>query len=68
MFRINPNFVNALVIKQTVLETERAVPQHVQVNYKYLSSRLVSAPVVSGSLYPVSMCPELVAELYSGVR
>ncbi len=68
VFRINPNFVNALVVKQSVLETERAVPQHVSVNYKYLASTLVSIPIVSGSLYPVSMCPELVAEHYSGVH
>ncbi len=68
VFRVNPNFVNALIIKQAVLETERAVPQHVEVNYRYLSSKLLSAPVVSGALYPVSMWPELVAEHYSGVR
>ncbi len=68
VFRINPSFVNARIIKQTVLEAERAVPQHVQANYKYLSFKLVSTPVVSGLLYPVSMCPELVAEHYSGVR
>ncbi len=68
VFRVNPNFVNALIIKQAVLETDRAVPQHVEVNYRYLSSKLLSTPVVSGALYPVSMCPELVAEHYSGVR
>ncbi|ACT34350.1 30S ribosomal subunit protein S4 [Candidatus Hodgkinia cicadicola Dsem] len=68
VFRVAPCFVNAAVVKEAVLGCERSVPNHISCDFKHLKFTLVKPPAACGALFPVAMCPELVAEYYSGVR
>ncbi|MFP3037537.1 MAG: 30S ribosomal protein S4 [Candidatus Hodgkinia cicadicola] len=68
VFRINPKFINAVIIKNSVLNTNSQIPSYIQSDYKHLTFRLLRIPCNHDIKWSASMCPALVAEHYSKVR
>ncbi|MFP3037965.1 MAG: 30S ribosomal protein S4 [Candidatus Hodgkinia cicadicola] len=66
IFRVIPNFVNSLIIKQSLLNSKYYSLNYIKANYKYLTFELISIPKIEEIAYLTSMCPELVIEHYSG--
>ncbi|MGP1926138.1 MAG: 30S ribosomal protein S4 [Candidatus Hodgkinia cicadicola] len=68
VFRVNPKFIKALVIKETILMSNGNLPDYIKANYKYLTFSLSRTPHSHEFKWKTSMCPSLVAEYYSRVH
>ncbi|MGP1914338.1 MAG: 30S ribosomal protein S4 [Candidatus Hodgkinia cicadicola] len=68
VFRVNPKFIKASIIKTSMLTSNTSLPNYIKANYKYLSFNLSRTPNAHEFKWKASMCPSLVAEYYSRVR
>ncbi|MFP3018933.1 MAG: 30S ribosomal protein S4 [Candidatus Hodgkinia cicadicola] len=68
VFRLNPKFIKAFVIKASMLALKTNVPDYVKANYKYLTFNLFRTPSPLDFKWNASMCPSLIAEYYSRVH
>ncbi len=68
VFRVNPKFIKAFVLKTSILTQNANLPDYVKANYKYLTFNLSRTPDPQDLKWKTSMCPPLVAEYYSHVH
>ncbi|PIM96627.1 30S ribosomal subunit protein S4 [Candidatus Hodgkinia cicadicola] len=66
VFRIHPKYINSMLIKQNILNSELNVPEHIECIYRYLIFKLIKTPKYTNKTYPVPMNPESIVEFYSG--
>ncbi|MGP1918164.1 MAG: 30S ribosomal protein S4 [Candidatus Hodgkinia cicadicola] len=68
VFRVNPKFIKAFVIKANVMLAKGNIPSYIKANYRYLTFNLFRTPRPQDFEWKASMCPSLIAEHYSHVR
>ncbi len=46
VFRIHPKYINSMLIKQNILNSELNVPEHIECGYRYLVFKLIKIPKI----------------------